>query len=105
MDKFLASEAKNEKQHSYHFRKEKTCPCRCRSRDETSPSPAHRRSVPGGHETEHEIMPKKKDPSVTFLNKFGYNVVKLPRVGIEPLDLIGMDETTPMARAVERRLE
>jgi hypothetical protein len=23
MDKFLASEAKNEKQHSYHFRKEK----------------------------------------------------------------------------------
>ena len=39
-------------------------------------------------------MPKKKDPSVTFLNKFGYNVVKLPRVGIEPLDLIGIDETT-----------
>ena len=39
-------------------------------------------------------MPKKKDPSVTFLNKFGYNVVKLPRVGIEPLDLIGMDETS-----------
>jgi hypothetical protein len=39
-------------------------------------------------------MPKKKDPSVTFLNKFGYNVVKLPRVGIEPLDVIGMDETT-----------
>src|SRR5688572_13471339 len=39
-------------------------------------------------------MPKKKDPSVTFLNRFGYNVVKLPRVGIEPLDLIGRDETT-----------
>ena len=39
-------------------------------------------------------MPKKKDPSVTFLNKFGYNVVKLPRIGIEPLDLIGIDETT-----------
>jgi hypothetical protein len=39
-------------------------------------------------------MPKKKDPSVTFLNKFGYNVVKLPRVGIEPLDVIGIDETT-----------
>jgi len=39
-------------------------------------------------------MPKRKDPSVTFLNKFGYNVVKLPRVGIEPLDLIGIDETT-----------
>jgi hypothetical protein len=39
-------------------------------------------------------MPKKKDPSVTFLNKFGYNVVKLPRAGIEPLDLIGIDEAT-----------
>jgi hypothetical protein len=39
-------------------------------------------------------MPKKKDPSVTFLNKFGYNVVKLPRVGIEPLDVIGRDETS-----------
>ena len=39
-------------------------------------------------------MPKKKDPSVTFLNKFGYNVVKLPRVGIEPLDVIGIDDTT-----------
>ena len=39
-------------------------------------------------------MPKKKDPSVTFLNRFGYNVVKLPRVGIEPLDVIGRDETT-----------
>jgi hypothetical protein len=39
-------------------------------------------------------MPKKKDPSVTFLNKFGYNVVKLPRVGIEPLDVIGRDDAT-----------
>jgi hypothetical protein len=39
-------------------------------------------------------MPKKKDPSVTFLNKFGYNVVKLPRVGIEPLDVVGRDETS-----------
>ena len=39
-------------------------------------------------------MPKKKDPSVTFLNKFGYNVVKLPRVGIEPMDVIGRDDTT-----------
>jgi hypothetical protein len=39
-------------------------------------------------------MAKKKDPSVTFLNQFGYNVVKLPRAGIEPLDVIGRDETT-----------
>lgn len=39
-------------------------------------------------------MFKKKDPSITFLNKWGYNVVKLPRAGIEPLDLIGTDQTT-----------
>ena len=39
-------------------------------------------------------MPKKKDPSITFLNQFGYNVVRLPRVGIEPMDVIGRDETT-----------
>jgi len=39
-------------------------------------------------------MAKKKDPSITFLNKFGYNVVKLPRVGIEPMDLIGKDDVT-----------
>ena len=39
-------------------------------------------------------MAKKKDPSITFLNKFGYNVIKLPRVGIEPMDVIGKDTTT-----------
>jgi hypothetical protein len=39
-------------------------------------------------------LAKKKDPSVTFLNKFGYNVIKLPRVGIEPMDVIGSDTTT-----------
>ncbi len=39
-------------------------------------------------------LPKKKDPSITFLNKFGYNVIKLPRTGIEPMDVIGRDETT-----------
>jgi hypothetical protein len=36
---------------------------------------------------------KKKDPSVTYLNKLGYNVVKLPRTGIEPMDVIGRDRT------------
>jgi hypothetical protein len=36
-------------------------------------------------------VPKKKDPSITFLNKFGYNVIRLPRTGIEPLDVIGRD--------------
>jgi hypothetical protein len=34
-------------------------------------------------------LPKKKDPSITFLNKFGYNVIRLPRTGIEPMDVIG----------------
>ena len=43
--------------------------------------------------TEAEMSPlsKKKDPSVTFLNKFGYNIIRLPRTGIEPLDVIGRD--------------
>ncbi len=36
---------------------------------------------------------KKKDPSITFLNKFGYNVIRLPRTGIEPLDVIGRDQS------------
>ena len=36
---------------------------------------------------------KQKDPSVTYLNKLGYNVVKLPRTGIEPMDVIGRDTT------------
>ncbi len=39
-------------------------------------------------------LPKKKDPSITFLNKFGYNVIRLPRTGIEPLDVIGRDQVT-----------
>jgi hypothetical protein len=37
-------------------------------------------------------MKQSKDPSVTYLNSFGYNVVKLPRVGIEPMDVIGSDD-------------
>lgn len=39
------------------------------------------------------MNPKKKDPSLTYLNKLGYNVVKLPRTGIEPLDVIGRDQS------------
>lgn len=31
------------------------------------------------------------DPSLTLLAKYGYNVVRLPRTGIEPLDVIGRD--------------
>src|SRR5262245_5140480 len=34
-----------------------------------------------------------KDPALTFLNKFGYNVVKLPRTGIEPLLVLGRDKS------------
>ena len=37
-------------------------------------------------------MAKKKDPSITFLNKFGYNVIRLPRTGIEPMDVIGRED-------------
>jgi hypothetical protein len=32
-----------------------------------------------------------RDKSLTFLNDKGYNVVRLPRAGIEPLDLLGRD--------------
>jgi hypothetical protein len=38
--------------------------------------------------------PKKKDPSITYLNALGYNVIKLPQVGIAPLSLIGKRQTT-----------
>jgi hypothetical protein len=34
-----------------------------------------------------------KDPALTFLNGLGYNVVKLPRVGVEPLDILGKDNS------------
>lgn len=32
-----------------------------------------------------------KDPALTYLNKYGYNVVKLPRTGIDPLLVLGRD--------------
>jgi hypothetical protein len=32
-----------------------------------------------------------KDPALTYLNKDGYNVVRVPRTGIEPLDVLGRD--------------
>lgn len=32
------------------------------------------------------------DPALTFLNKFGYNVVKMPRAGIDPLLVLGRDK-------------
>jgi hypothetical protein len=35
-----------------------------------------------------------KDPAVEKLNKLSYNMVKLPRAGIEPLDVLGRDNNT-----------
>ena len=32
-----------------------------------------------------------RDPALTFLNDQGYNVVRLPRAGIDPLDVLGRD--------------
>lgn len=39
-------------------------------------------------------MARCKDPSLTHLNDKGYNVVRLPRAGIEPLDVLGRDNTS-----------
>jgi hypothetical protein len=33
------------------------------------------------------------DQSLTYLNKLGYNVVRVPRKGIEPLDVLGRDRS------------
>ena len=33
-----------------------------------------------------------KDPALTYLNNLGYNVVRLPRAGISPLDVLGRDD-------------
>lgn len=33
------------------------------------------------------------DPSLNYLNGFGYNVIRLPRKGIEPLDVLGRDQS------------
>ncbi len=32
------------------------------------------------------------DPRLTYLNSYGYNVIKLPRAGIEPLQVLGRDK-------------
>jgi hypothetical protein len=34
-----------------------------------------------------------KDRLLTYLNRYGYNVVQVPRAGIEPLDVLGHDES------------
>lgn len=38
------------------------------------------------------MSPKQKDPSVSKLNDLGYNVIKVPRTDIAPLDLLGRDD-------------
>lgn len=37
-------------------------------------------------------MAKCGDRSVQTLNSKGYNVIKLPRAGIEPMDILGKDD-------------
>lgn len=66
------------------------------------PSPAACRLVREGECISHMPPAKKKDPSITFLNRFGYNVIKLPRTGIEPMDVIGRDETTQWLGPISR---
>ena len=46
-------------------------------------------------------MAKKKDPSITYLNRYGFNCLKHPREGIEPMDLIGKDQTTQWLGALK----
>jgi hypothetical protein len=43
-----------------------------------------------------------KDPALTFLNGLGYNVVKLPRVGVEPLDILGKDQSVERLGRVDK---
>jgi len=39
-----------------------------------------------------------KDPVTTELNKRGYNLVKLPRVGIDPMDVLGRENDSMATR-------
>jgi hypothetical protein len=39
-------------------------------------------------------MARCKDPALNYLGKQGYNVVRLPRAGIAPLDVLGRDRRT-----------
>ena len=36
-----------------------------------------------------------EDPALTYLNRLGYNVVRLPRVGLFPLEVLGCDTGRP----------
>src|SRR5690348_13516526 len=43
-----------------------------------------------------------KDPSLTYLNGAGYNVVRLPRAGIGPLDVLGRDQIVERVGRVDQ---
>jgi hypothetical protein len=43
-----------------------------------------------------------QDPALTFLNSKGYNVIRLPRAGIGPLDILGRDQTTERLGKVDQ---
>ncbi len=43
-----------------------------------------------------------KDPSLTYLNGAGYNVVRLPRAGIDPLDILGKDQSVERIGRVDQ---
>ena len=43
-----------------------------------------------------------KDPSLTFLNSAGYNVIRLPRVGVEPLDILGKEQVVERLGRIEQ---
>lgn len=51
------------------------------------------------------VMGLCKDPRLTYLNSAGYNVVKLPRAGIAPLDVLargkGIDRLGPLDKMVQ----
>ena len=45
---------------------------------------------------------KPKDPSVARLNELGYNVIKVPRAGVDPLNLIARDKETQQLNRIGR---
>jgi hypothetical protein len=46
------------------------------------------------------MNPKQKDPSISKLNDLGYNVIKVPRTDIAPLDLLARDNTDVPLRKI-----
>jgi len=46
------------------------------------------------------MSPKQKDPSISKLNDLGYNVIKVPRTDIAPLDLLAHDAASPQLRKI-----